>query len=170
MAGSKRKTRRRRPASARGDRQASTKGGQRTPSKRDRGAAAQWLGVAVLAAVIVAGIVWWTLRPPSDSTRVGVVVPELSPRAKAGEAAFRRSCATCHGETAGGTNKGPALVHAIYRPGHHDDGAFRRAISGGVRRHHWRFGDMPPQRQVEGGDIGAIIAYVRELQRANGIN
>jgi len=37
----------------------------------------------------------------------------------------------------------------------------------GVR--HWRFGDMPPVEGLSRRDVAAIVAYVRELQRANGI-
>jgi len=40
----------------------------------------------------------------------------------------------------------------------------------GVRGHHWPFGDMPPVEGVTRGDVTMIIAYIRELQRANGIN
>lgn len=64
---------------------------------------------------------------------------------------------------------GPPLVHKIYEPSHHGDAAFQVAAAQGVRAHHWRFGNMPPQDGVTAGDVTAIIAYVRELQRANGI-
>ena len=39
----------------------------------------------------------------------------------------------------------------------------------GVRAHHWGFGDMPPVEGVTDADIAAIIAYVRTLQKANGV-
>jgi len=61
-------------------------------------------------------------------------------------------------------------VHAIYEPGHHGDLAFKRAAMNGVRAHHWPFGNMPPVQGITRADIGAIVAYVRALQRANGIN
>lgn len=35
--------------------------------------------------------------------------------------------------------------------------------------HHWTFGDMPPQTGLTRADVVAIVTYVRELQRANGI-
>jgi hypothetical protein len=44
------------------------------------------------------------------------------------------------------------------------------AVKNGVRAHHWRFGDMPPVEGVSDEDATKIVAYVRELQRANGIN
>jgi mono/diheme cytochrome c family protein len=99
---------------------------------------------------------------------VDVRVPELSSVAQRGARAFEASCARCHGAYAGGTAAGPPLVHKIYEPSHHGDSAIRRAARFGVRPHHWRFGPMPKvdvsDRQLEG-----IVAFVRELQRANGI-
>ena len=65
----------------------------------------------------------------------------------------------------------PPLVHRIYEPSHHGDMAFVLAARNGVRAHHWPFGDMPPVGQpLTDGELAAIIAYVRELQRANGIS
>jgi hypothetical protein len=40
----------------------------------------------------------------------------------------------------------------------------------GVQSHHWRFGNMPSIEDLTRGDVKMIIAYIRELQRANGIN
>lgn len=57
----------------------------------------------------------------------------------------------------------------IYEPGHHADGAFFLAAARGVRQHHWSFGDMPAVPDVTPQEVAAIIAYVRALQRANGI-
>ena len=40
----------------------------------------------------------------------------------------------------------------------------------GARQHHWSFGPMLPVKQkLTDGEIGAIIVYIRELQRENGI-
>jgi mono/diheme cytochrome c family protein len=90
--------------------------------------------------------------------------------AEAGKAAFDANCSSCHGANGAGTDKGPPLIHDIYNPGHHADAAFVLAARKGVRRHHWPFGDMPPQPQVTDSQISAIIQYVRELQAANGIS
>ena len=83
---------------------------------------------------------------------------------------FAANCAVCHGENATGTATGPPLLHRIYEPGHHPDASFRRAVEHGVMSHHWRFGHMPPVPGLSRQDIARIIAYVRELQRANGIH
>jgi len=100
---------------------------------------------------------------------VDVSVPELSSVAAKGKVEFDANCAQCHGKNAAGTGKGPPLIHNVYNPGHHGDQAFLFAAKRGVRQHHWPYGNMPPQPQVNGAQITAIVKYVRELQVANGI-
>jgi len=99
-----------------------------------------------------------------------IVVPQLSSAARMGKVAFDESCSVCHGANAAGTDKGPPFIHMIYRPGHHGDFAFQRAVRGGTQAHHWRFGNMAPVEGVTDKQIEWIVKYVRELQRANGIN
>jgi mono/diheme cytochrome c family protein len=86
-----------------------------------------------------------------------------------GEAKFNAHCAGCHGNQASGTSQGPPLVHKIYEPSHHGDGAFHRAAANGVRAHHWNFGNMPKIDGVSPEDVDQIIRYVRWLQRQAGI-
>ena len=100
---------------------------------------------------------------------IDVSVPELSTVAVKGKVAFDANCAQCHGKNGSGTGNGPPLVHNIYNPGHHGDQAFLLAVKRGVRRHHWPYGNMPPQPQVTNAELTAIVKYVRELQVANGI-
>lgn len=96
---------------------------------------------------------------------------ELTSLAQMGKRAFGAKCAVCHGKNAGGrVGKAPPLVHPYYRPSHHADAAFFLAAENGVRAHHWRFGNMPAIEGITRGDIKGIVAYVRELQRENGIN
>ena len=106
------------------------------------------------------------------SAMVDVTVPDtLSANAEIGRVAFEAKCAVCHGANAAGQDGvAPPLVHKIYEPSHHGDAAFLLAAKNGVRAHHWRFGNMPPVEGVTDGDVKMIIAYVRALQRANGIN
>ena len=136
-----------------------------------------------LAALLGFGF-WWsgsndTSTPAaanvSDSpgpAMVDVTVPKtLSANAEIGKVAFEAKCAVCHGANAAGQDGvAPPLVHKIYEPSHHGDAAFLLAAKNGVRAHHWRFGNMPPVEGVTDSDVKMIIAYVRELQRANGIN
>ncbi len=127
----------------------------------------------LVGAVLIGGIaviVGKFIAPPAQTQAVNVRVPALSGQASAGKLAYDADCASCHGaNAAGGGDKGPPLVHDIYNPGHHADEAFVLAVRSGVRQHHWRFGNMPPQPEVGSEEITAIVRYIRELQRANGI-
>jgi mono/diheme cytochrome c family protein len=123
--------------------------------------------VATAAGLVVwAAIAWLApdVKPPRR-----VVVPELTTAAEIGKRAFDVSCARCHGEHAAGTAVGPPLVDRTYRSDHHADITFVFAVQRGVSAHHWRFGDMPPQPTVTDTELAHIIRYVRELQRANGV-
>ena len=94
----------------------------------------------------------------------------LASLAQMGERAFNAKCAVCHGANAAGREgKGPPLVHKIYEPNHHSDMAFVMAAKNGVRSHHWRFGNMPPVDGATDADVKAITAYVRALQKENGV-
>jgi mono/diheme cytochrome c family protein len=136
--------------------------------------------------MIAAGAGWWIhtraqtsgmpQRAGGSSAAAGgpmvaVKLPEsLTAAAQEGKVLFERACAACHGENAAGSGKGPPLVHKIYEPNHHGDQAFQLAARNGVRAHHWKFGNMPALPDVSEVDVTAIVTYVRELQRANGIN
>ena len=100
---------------------------------------------------------------------VDVDVPDLTAFALTGKEIFAANCAACHGKNGAGSEKGPPLVHNIYNPGHHADGAFYLAAKRGVRQHHWQYGSMPPQPQVKKSEMQAIVRYIRELQIANDI-
>src|SRR5919197_544631 len=54
-----------------------------------------------------------------------------------GERLFGANCASCHGRSARGTDQGPPLVDAIYKPSHHADAAFYFAAARGAVQHHW---------------------------------
>ena len=88
---------------------------------------------------------------------------------KTGGQLFAKNCARCHGQQAKGTDQGPPLVNPIYKPGHHSDAAFYRAIAQGSQQHHWNFGNMPPVSGVSRDEATHIIAYVRSLQVKAGI-
>jgi mono/diheme cytochrome c family protein len=96
--------------------------------------------------------------PPSEAA---VALP--------GAALFDSNCARCHGREAAGGPGGPPLVHRIYEPGHHADVAFHLAVRQGVRAHHWSFGNMPAIPGLTAAEVDEIIAYVRALQVAAGI-
>ena len=132
------------------------------------------------------GALWWASAPgpaghsmvPPDTSAIKpggpiaqVALPAaLSEQAQMGKLAFEAYCAQCHGENAAGRNGlAPPLVHKIYEPGHHGDGSFLVAAQQGVRAHHWNFGNMPAVEGITSAEVKTIVAYVRELQRENGI-
>ena len=141
--------------------------------------------IIAIAAILVAGGVGYAMWPASPQSAdseaaisleggvlADVLLPEaLSQNAQIEQLGFEAKCAACHGLNAAGQDGvAPPLVHIIYEPSHHGDEAFQRAAAMGVRGHHWPFGDMPAVEGVTRGDVTMIIAYIRELQRANGIN
>ena len=102
---------------------------------------------------------------------VQVEVPTLTSLQEQGKSLFDENCASCHGQNAAGqSGVAPPLVHIIYEPSHHGDMSFQLAARQGVRQHHWQFGNMPAVPDVTPDDVTKITAYVRGLQRANGIN
>ena len=127
----------------------------------------------LIGGVLLGGIgimISQALGPNGTGTAtVEVKVPRLSAMAGLGAQAFKANCAACHGANAGGSDKGPPLIHDIYNPGHHGDAAFYRAAKLGVRAHHWQFGNMPPRPGVSNQQLALIVRYIRELQQANGI-
>lgn len=138
-------------------------------SLRKLGLGACALSAAALAGLGLGGAGMARANHPGGAM-VEVTVPALSPEAQAGAQRFTAACAACHGTAGAGNDMaGPPLIHKIYEPGHHGDAAFFYAALGGVRAHHWRFGDMPPVAGVTENDVALILSYIRELQRANGI-
>ncbi len=135
------------------------------------------------AGLILSALAIWWLWPLGEkstseaitangSTMVVVSLPHsFSGQEPLGEKAFTAFCVTCHGVNAAGSQGfGPPLVHKIYEPSHHGDMAFVMAAERGVASHHWPFGNMPPVSGITRAEISSIVAYIRALQRANGIN
>lgn len=129
-------------------------------------------GFAGLAVAATAG--WMIVSSQRDDASepglASLTLPALTPEQEDGRALFEANCAACHGVNAAGSDQGPPLVHRIYEPSHHGDMAFVLAAKQGVRAHHWRFGNMPAVAGVNDEEVLLILAYVRALQRANGIN
>jgi len=136
---------------------------------------------AVIALMIgvVAAVGWWAFLRASGSDGatagaplVAVTLPDrLTALEQTGATAFTAHCADCHGTNgAGRDGLAPPLIHKIYEPSHHGDMSFQLAMAQGVRAHHWPFGNMPAVESLAPEDVEPIIAYVRAVQRANGIN
>lgn len=86
-----------------------------------------------------------------------------------GEPLYAAACGTCHGADLRGTSQGPPFLDSIYRPGHHADASFLLAVRRGVRSHHWDLGNMPAISGLTDEQVDAITQFVRERQRAAGI-
>ncbi|MDZ4134521.1 MAG: cytochrome c [Paracoccaceae bacterium] len=134
------------------------------------------IGVGVVVALGAAGFV---LMPRSADAPVAakgaplvqVVLPELQGDAVIGARVFEAKCAACHGNNGTGVDgAGPPLIHKIYEPSHHGDAAFLAAAQNGVRAHHWKFGNMLPIKAITRAEVGMVVAYIRAVQQANGIN
>jgi hypothetical protein len=132
--------------------------------------------IGAVAALVGAAAVYFTntgggettsgtgVVPAQGAAMVEVALPQtLSQTAQLGQTAFDSACA-------GRIGNGPPLIHKVYEPSHHSDMAFHLAVQNGVRAHHWKFGNMPAQEGLTRGDVDAIVAYIREVQQANGIN
>lgn len=136
--------------------------------------------IGACAVAVIAAYSLLRPRPGEDVTQiqtrevsalVEIQMPQIEGNAVIGQRIFESACAACHGGNAVGIEGvGPPLIHVIYEPSHHADESFQRAVAMGVKSHHWRFGDMPPVGGLARGDVAMVIAYLREIQRANGIN
>ena len=127
-------------------------------------AARLWL-IAFVVVILSAGMI---LYQQSKALR-NLNLPELTEMEQKGAGIFATWCVSCHGEHATGSYDGPTLIHRYYEPHLHGDSTFYDAIRHGTLSHHWKYGDMPPVGDMHETDIAAIVAYVRRLQRANGI-
>lgn len=123
----------------------------------------------VVAALIAASLAWRFMGPETPSGSIDIKMPSLSPSAQAAQKLYQANCAACHGQNGAGSENGPPLIHKIYEPSHHGDVAFLLAVKTGVRAHHWRFGNMPPVEGVSDEQAKQITAFIREVQRHNGI-
>jgi len=134
----------------------------------------------LLCLITVAAASFYVFSKNTTSTEIelqvgepieNVLVPDqISDLGLLGKSIFELKCQSCHGINAAGRHEiGPPLVHKIYEPSHHSDQSFYRAVALGVKSHHWTFGNMAAVEGLTKGDVKAIISYVRELQRENGI-
>jgi mono/diheme cytochrome c family protein len=135
------------------------------------------LGLLAVAAVVAYFYMQPNPSSPQDNADaprgeaiVKIEMPPIEGNAAIGQRTFEFACAKCHGQNAVGIDgAGPPLIHRIYEPGHHADESFQRAVALGVRSHHWSFGNMPPVEGLTRADVAMVVEYIREIQRANGI-
>jgi cytochrome c len=145
----------------------------------------KWLALFFALVAGAAGF-WYMMQPvavftdaknsdvmelPDDAIASVRIPAAFSDQEQMGKRAYDAACSACHGFSAQGRDSiAPPLVHRIYEPSHHGDMAFVLAAQNGVRAHHWKFGNMPAVEGITQADVLNIVAYVRALQRENGIN
>jgi mono/diheme cytochrome c family protein len=118
--------------------------------------------IAAAVGVVLAGC---GTSSPGEGQPAAATDPEVI---EVGADLYRASCAACHGADLRGTSNGPSHLSIVYEPNHHGDAAFQLAVQRGAPAHHWEFGNMPPIEGLSDNDVQAIIAFVRETQRAEG--
>ena len=106
---------------------------------------------------------------PASAQQIPKPSPGLMPNPSMGKPLYEKNCASCHGPNLKGTDKAPPFLHRFYEPSHHGDAAFQMAARNGVRAHHWQFGDMAPVEGVTRAEVETIVAFIRAVQRENGI-
>ena len=128
-----------------------------------------WFYGFIAVMVLGGGLLFLQSKPSTNTAHLEVIVPELQGDEIRGRELFHAKCASCHGENAAGSEKGPPFVHKVYQSDHHVDASFYYAVQRGVQAHHWPYGNMPPVEGVSDDQIAAIVSYVRKVQRVNGM-
>jgi len=123
----------------------------------------------ILVGITLAGCNTSTTNSSQTETGAASTTTSRVPDPVRGAVLFAANCAVCHGQEGMGSKQGPPLINPIYKPSHHNDFSFYRAVNNGSRQHHWQFGDMPPVPGVSIKDTSHIIAYIRQQQRLAGI-
>jgi len=83
--------------------------------------------------------------------------------------AFARECGGCHGRAAQGTARGPALATTSYGRSRFDDDSIRSAVREGRVPRSPDSAGMPASPEIPESDLAQILDFLREVQRARGI-
>ena len=109
----------------------------------------------------LAAISLWTL----SGTAIAAEEVQIPFNLARGQVLYEKYCSSCHGMQLDGTDKGPPLVHAFYKPSHHGDKSFYRAVLQGTKQHHWNFGDMKPVEGMTPKKMDSLLPYIRYYQQ-----
>ncbi len=128
----------------------------------------KWMVLMLL--IVIAATIPTLWGKEKISIKASPTIPELSPLAQHGRTVINARCAECHGvDGTGGSRKGPPILHSMYREEVFPDFVFKRSVLEGKREKNWRFGPMPPNEGMSERDVDGVIAFVREVQTATGI-
>lgn len=107
--------------------------------------------------------------PEAARARMHLPPPGFVGHAGTGRSLFVANCSKCHGSELTGTDKGPPLLHKLYRTSHHADLTIHFAVRDGVKQHHWQFGNMPPVEGLSPEQVEHIVSFIRQQQHKAGI-
>ncbi|MBL4748903.1 MAG: cytochrome c [Magnetovibrio sp.] len=128
----------------------------------------KWMGLVMLILAVLTTMSMWGRE--KISIKASPIIPELSAKATHGRELINAQCADCHGvDGTGHSTKGPPLLHPMYREEIFPDFHFKRVLREGRPQNNWRFGPMPAQPQLSDADMVDIIAFVREVHTATGV-
>jgi mono/diheme cytochrome c family protein len=136
---------------------------------REPMSAKMWFYGFIAVMIVGGGVLFMQSKPSTSTTHLEVYAPKLEGLEVKGFELFHAKCASCHGENTAGSEKGPPFVHKVYESTHHVDASFYNAVKRGVQAHHWPYGNMPAIKGVSDDQIAAIVAYVRKVQKENGV-
>jgi mono/diheme cytochrome c family protein len=100
-----------------------------------------------------------------SATAIAAETIEVPFKLARGQVLYENYCASCHGLELDGSDQGPPLVHPFYKPSHHGDKSFYRAVLQGTKQHHWNFGDMKPVEGMTPKKMDSLLPYVRYFQQ-----
>ncbi len=125
------------------------------------------LGLGLISCPAIIFVVFGTSG--LDAFDESASAPSISASVQLGGIAYAEECTGCHGRTARGTERGPNLIHADYGPARRSDAQFRRALSEGKLARRAGYEDMPPVKDRSERHLNRLVAFLRDVQRANGI-
>lgn len=128
----------------------------------------KWMGLVMVILVVLTAIT--LLGKEKVSIKASPRIPELSELAQHGRKVINARCAECHGvDGTGGSKKGPPMLHPMYREAVYPDYHFKRVVREGKAEKNWRFGPMPAIPDISDDDLDAVVAFVREVQKATNV-
>lgn len=128
----------------------------------------KWMALMMVTLIVLTITTMW--GDEKISIKATPIIPELSASAQHGRTIINAQCAECHGiDGTGGSRKGPPILHSMYRAEIFPDFVLKRSILEGKREKNWRFGPMPAMPELSEADVNGVIAFVREVQTATGI-
>ena len=125
------------------------------------------LGLGLMSCPAVIFVVFGTSGLDAIDESASVPVSSLS--FQLGGIAYAKECTECHGRTARGTVRGPNLIHPDYGPGKRSDAQFSQALREGKQARRAGYLDMPAVQDRSERNLKQLVAFLREVQRANGI-